>query len=922
MPAKRPLLLIETSILETLVNLLDEDRNLPLLEYWRRTGSVTLLVPEILREEFTRHRPKLLEKISKAVKEHSNSLKRGKLLKVEVDIPIEKEESAKATLEAQIDRVNLLLETGVQIKASDNMVTKAGWLLLNDKPPFKIKKDSMPDATILLSSLEYAIDQGYNEIYFTSSNTNEFGKDVLYPELAEIFPQLTIHYFTKLNDFVDALIKIGIPDEKQMKLDQKQSDFEVPINIDRDQPLEEQLCEYVEKRFANVRALPQRFFTRQYPFIQNWSNIQPSPFSLVTDNPDVFQILVRGPRKGFSRKRWTEMIKRLRFSLISDVVLNRGNAEPLAQVGERKKCNCPVCLEKRMDYAKLFATLKSGRAEKKKRAYALYRTGFRLEAAELYSELFNETDDLTVEKFIYALSISHLKHVGRFEYYSENDPDDRLNRIPSPDLETLYQKIKRADFVNEHLLIWLHDTMFYYDSLDKMTEASINIKDRYYNQNRGSTQSTRKMMEVFGGLEHFLRYNCLVYDMYGQFDRLMDLFFESMVASYGQGDYMGGKLKFVNDAITDLLLQYGDADRIERWMERYRQQKLEYKKSDENSGLIEKLMRLFTEYPKVVKVYQSLPFVKTSRFWNEYSEKIANGISLVASIDLPAAIVNQFARHLLIFLRTEKHLFTPEIEKRLKQFFEKKSDLVNEKLVSQYASYFIVSEHLRAFRNVENLVDLARKRKFKLILTKQAASAIHRTYLQAGDQGQFMSKWYMVADLVFVLENADLKASILTFFRDLMKSNFSGVGYYLLAVQSIIKPTDRYEKQFLKEVDIAIGKAEKFHRHPFYQGIVDTDPLVDQYLNYMFCFKKRIPTKQKRRIMAIDPYYEWLLNTEKFDYTRFNRKWLYHYATRYHNEHYKHSRKLKAWMLKEIKANFLDDDLPKTYMNIHYFTNS
>ncbi len=127
-----------------------------------------------------------------------------------------------------------------------------------------------------------------------------------------------------------------------------------------------------------------------------------------------------------------------------------------------------------------------------------------------------------------------------------------------------------------------------------------------------------------------------------------------------------------------------------------------------------------------------------------------------------------------------------------------------------------------------------------------------------------------------ILEKTDQKSKISSFIKETLYTHFSHRLFYLADFSKIITPTDEQVKQFETYLIARLSP-------PPPDSLVRRVPLrypnatpVDQYIHYCIQHNHSIPSELKSTILSLDPYYQWLLAPETFDYSNFTPQWLQH----------------------------------------------
>ena len=91
--------------------------------------------------------------------------------------------------------------------------------------------------------------------------------------------------------------------------------------------------------------------------------------------------------------------------------------------------------------------------------------------------------------------------------------------------------------------------------------------------------------------------------------------------------------------------------------------------------------------------------------------------------------------------------------------------------------------------------------------------------------------------------------------------------------------------------------------------------LVNDVIN--LCFKYDLDTKNSKfeKFSALDDYYLWLLDMDKFDYAKFQPYWIGEYPTRYYYRKIASNAKVKKILNGYLKNNH-DSKIERDYFNI------
>lgn len=102
---------------------------------------------------------------------------------------------------------------------------------------------------------------------------------------------MAVHYHQHIKDAFEEWGKRGIPPFTK-NMNDNPSRIQNHIPVDRNLPTLDQLEQYLITRFDELSILPKSFFLHCYPFILSETfNYYEIPFTMITDNPEVFELL-------------------------------------------------------------------------------------------------------------------------------------------------------------------------------------------------------------------------------------------------------------------------------------------------------------------------------------------------------------------------------------------------------------------------------------------------------------------------------------------------------------------------------------------------------------------------------------------------------------------------------------------------------
>lgn len=227
-------LLVDTSVWLDLATDIDGQKLIVSIRLLVHNDRVTLLVPQIVLDEFERNHGRVESSMTRSmsahfrrvrdeIEEHGQGDGRAAALN-ELDNLTHRVPLVKQMATRNFDDVRDLLAKGQLLEPSADDYHRAVQRGLEKKPPFHRGKNSIADALLIelyRSAVTTPATDPADQHCFVSSNSKDFsmvdGDDRLpHPDLAELFAEPRSHYFTSLRDAMAAMF----PDEFGEMLDE------------------------------------------------------------------------------------------------------------------------------------------------------------------------------------------------------------------------------------------------------------------------------------------------------------------------------------------------------------------------------------------------------------------------------------------------------------------------------------------------------------------------------------------------------------------------------------------------------------------------------------------------------------------------------------------------------------------------------
>jgi hypothetical protein len=639
---KAKLILIDTCIWKQLIDKLDPTRQLPQLQSWIAERRLQLLVPEQLAQEWNKkHRKEELDDIDKAIKSHVKELKRTHLFGM---LPSEDPHLsiAEQKLRTQVEVVDKLLDQGVQLSESAEIAKLIRELQKKRLPPFHNKEDSLKDAFILLPALEYAATEDPPELIFISNNYKEFESEdtpgMIHPKLQQLFRDVKIQYYRSWTAAADALIQNGLH-----RIEKTTATFKTRIVLKSTLPVD-QLAEYLQKQFGEFTYLPKRYFNYHPPLIIEGPTPLSidQPFELATNNHPLYEALddLRVPE---AKDANIHIIKRiLGRNNILRITEDIWTGITVFHDDPAAPCDCIACRYSQFLFPSCYDSLVANdhpdAAGLLQKAFYYYRFREYDKALEICNTALKsaEANQKRATAFIAAYNTNMLLRLNDHALMIGELTIDITKAYPAFDLHESLEHYK--DAVIQDILEDMMDEKYFQQAENKVQRLVGEIREGWFSRSGGFNNHFSELLSEMLDVRNFLALNYIILDQMAPFSRLVAIFMEGTLASYGSDESLGGRLTQFSDWVIETFFLYGKDKNLAEYCDWYKVDNLQIMRGQ---GMI------FSHIADWLKSHSSKdlqPFYGArNREFQRYCHTLANNaLGIFSFFDVPAEQLEHF----------------------------------------------------------------------------------------------------------------------------------------------------------------------------------------------------------------------------------------------------------------------------------------
>lgn len=669
--------------------------------------------------------------------------------------------------------------------------------------------------------------------------------------------------------------------------------------------------------FGRFYIVPKHLIAKQYPFSQTKENLGYCNHStLYTTNKSVYDFFQKLKEKKLNEQE-ISILKFLNQNFIYHINLtNSSRSKQLCihDLLDSKSCSCIMCSYRKFDYGNTLSMLDQEdniQDEElfRKKIYVQYRLGlYEKTLLNLYSLYDNAKRNGNWD--LYYLSSYNLKKLKRISwlYDYKDESSTMLKNVDGIILDKDYEQARYK--VNSDLaeaVRWVHENKFYNSALYNISNISRQILNKVHLDQRGGWTSDKKESELILEFAYFISFvelNPVFYDRFSDFDHIINIVFESIIAPNLISRKDTAKDTSIDPFIINRIIRYGNSDKIITILKNYNVSSIETASeinSNSNSELIIQMVINFTNSLQEIKNALSYGDDKVNHHLrDEIRRVIQNSLILFSYFNIGEKLTQKFTE--LCAIKFLEYSDVNWDHKYFNHFIWKKGDIISSRNLEKILSCTNNNEELLELVNVVQIIKELEKRSFDL----KDASAIQKLFKKVllcknGDKDLetiiYLYKYFDEQNKVLIKKKIE----------DRLSNRFRGKIYYIAVIFDVINYKDYFEK-FISIVPRSKNESS------FKEMMTGKEDPFNIRLNWLIqiCYKLDIPIPAE--VIAPTPYYEWLFDPVIFDYSKFNPVWLLDFQNKEYVKKFKSIPEIKVELGKYLSKN-IHRDLTRFYFN-------
>jgi hypothetical protein len=452
----------------------------------------------------------------------------------------------------------------------------------------------------------------------------------------------------------------------------------------------------------------------------------------------------------------------------------------------------------------------------------------------------------------------------------------------------IFKQIGESKFVNNAL----------WDIDNKLIEIQkLWLSDQFGGSSTNSY--ARNLIVDFLRTYNFVEYNLLIYNEYKEFEVLVNKMLEGIFILYAMNNPASSKYDHFGYTIIDMWLFHAEPKHIRHLLIKYKLKSLNMEFSDiEYDRLHEYIGNLINSAPIILQNFKDKNFAHNDKI----RQIIQNYLLIIAVINLPDGKKNILLDRYLLLIETIGEWYFTSFE-FLDDFLNYNSHISNENL-EKIIALLILHEHYQhdLFSTTLNLYS-------ERFDTPAGVESALKKVLQIDkfiaedfcDRGKFSSFIFLIPRLT-----DETKKSVKDTIVAKLNTNFEDDLFYIFSIFNVLD----YDQLLLKKYfDLTPDYTVKQTGSEFMSGKKERKNYhLDKAINLMFHFDGEFtPELRLLSSRAIDKdYYDWLMNIDSFDYSKFNSYWILHYKTESYWKAFRKSDKLKSEIIASLQKKYIE----------------
>lgn len=703
------------------------------------------------------------------------------------------------------------------------------------------------------------------------------------------------------------------------------------FQVDRRKPILQQIFDLLEYLYEEVQYLPVHLLSQYYPFkLKEGQSCFYQRFKLFIENHDLVAMFdsfkvqtdetinfvdpfyIEGVQD--YEKKAIAVLRKLSQNHIYYLASEKTRRDVSTRYFTHGNCNCVACCYNRLDIPETIKKLRepkdSSLDEEMKTAYMHYVLGNYSRSAEAFVAIGKQAIKEN-KKTLYLITQFNLIKLGRLikSYYYDYDLIEYGKTLMDINLDSIvYSAHNRSH--HRKLFNYIKEARFYSDSAHEIQTAMSKLRNEYQSFISGrnfTTNSYDQLITGFAQLSSFIGGNRIVYDRYAEYTLQMDQFTEGIFIALALRDTNSNVISEFNDYHVQRLIFDGEHKVIWRYCNKYLFKSIPYK--GENFFVM--ISNLLANHHLVDDAYKAYSPEEGSYWRNPYPEIFANCLCLASIMEMDDKRVEAITRG-IIDCYAKADLPSPDVYIQVNSFFSSKRGQLSTNTIIDLINFFLPYKDSYLEKLLGVFAAELKTRNYTITLSAPRRKLLFDYAL--GD-GKDELRYFNTLAIFYPVAKTSLKKQIEKQILAQLRSNFDVYHYYYAVITDTLPFVG---SEFLREFIDGIypdPKRSSF-RNSFYGPQDNEYPLFDMFFNLVFKFGLQANEVTDKKLQGFGDYYDWLLDLNGFDYSKFKISWLALYQTKFYFQEFSKHVMLRRTIEKYLRNN-RDLQMERLYFDIY-----
>lgn len=701
------------------------------------------------------------------------------------------------------------------------------------------------------------------------------------------------------------------------KISEAPSVDDTDFEVDRKQPILQQIYDYLKNKFKEIQYLPKHLYIKKYPFQCEEYFSSYSQFTLTLGNENIVNffksVVVDGGDITFSDPKYIEGVEdyetKTRFILktLTNNAIYFIDNHKIEGVGDvryfhrEKECHCGHCMYRKMLFSKAFVGAAENTAdidEIIRNAYTYYKLGDYLKASEKFIEALDYSASFEIKTILILYNLTKLQVLLKSKYRFDGSKTEFIQSLQKYDAE--FQHFKSSS--NNALLQWLRSLQFFYHPSMLVNKSTSEIRNVYYSESSSGigARYVQELIEHFIDLDIFLNGNFVIFDCFTEYETLFESFLEGLIAGHANNGSGYSSISHLDDYLLTKFLFHGKSDVMKIYLKRYKVDSIRYKQY--NNGVVECINNFLVDNINLSEQISSYGADWKRNFYSKYSKVLENIITLLSYCDFEQHQLQYMVENLINFLDNQT-ILNVDIDVIIYRKGHQLHNSVIKRILLKYSNASNKNYYRNEYSGLIAHVLFAKNEKLKL--TKTEFSEISKFLVMVTNTIDNSRSLEMLYYHYLIVSNKKYKSEIWKLIEDNIYKNFNADLYYLVASEDLIAYNPSLLKKLLNFINPSEGKVawSNFHK----TGNKKRNEQFDKFFNLAFKYNINLKLTKYNILKGFDPYYDWLLDIKGFDYNNFDIDWVTECDC---DSYYSHFKKY-PYLKNKVREYITNDSNPK-----------